>query len=95
VHSNNAYLEVLAGCGVIGAAALLWLMVVVARSIGALWRVATDARLPLVAAATAACAAIAVHGLVDSFVTFTPTYVAFAIAAGLLFSPSAQGETCA
>jgi hypothetical protein len=42
--------------------------------------------LPIVAASTAACLAIAAHAMVDSFLTFTPTYVAFAIAAGILFS---------
>jgi hypothetical protein len=52
--------------------------------------------MPIAAAAFAACAAIAVHALVDSFLTFTPTYVVFAIAAGLLFSApsSAEGESC-
>ena len=30
----------------------------------------------------AAMAAIAIHGLVDSFLTFTPTYVLFAIVLG-------------
>ena len=42
--------------------------------------------MPIAAASLAACAAIAAHALVDSFLTFTPTYVVFAIAAGLLFS---------
>jgi hypothetical protein len=41
--------------------------------------------MPLVAAATAACIAIAAHGVVDSFLTFTSTYVVFALAAGVLF----------
>ena len=35
-------------------------------------------------AAFAACVAIAAHGVVDSFLTFTSTYVVFAIAAGLI-----------
>jgi hypothetical protein len=42
-----------------------------------------------VAAATAACAAIAAHALVDSFLTFTPTYTAFALAAGILYGQGA------
>jgi hypothetical protein len=86
VHANNSYIEVLTGMGAIGTVALLWL---IARTVGAARRIllqATDASLPLVAASLAACVAIALHALVDSFLTFTPTYVAFAIAAGLLFS---------
>jgi O-antigen ligase len=86
VHANNSYIEVLVGMGALGVAALAWL----------LWRVAIATKdavlnadvavLPIVAAATAACVAIATHALVDSFLTFTPTYVASAIAAGLLFT---------
>jgi len=85
VHANNAYLEVLVGTGAIGLAALIWLAVATLRSVPALFS-ADPTVLPLVFAASAACVAIAAHGLVDSFLTFTPTYVAFAIAAGLLFS---------
>jgi hypothetical protein len=85
VHANNSYIEVLVGMGAAGAIALLWLMVAALRSVPRLLA-AGPATLPLVAAASAACLAIAAHALVDSFLTFTPTYVAFAIAAGLLFS---------
>ena len=41
--------------------------------------------MPLVAAATAACLTIAAHGVVDSFLTFTSTYVVFALAAGIQY----------
>jgi hypothetical protein len=86
VHANNTYIEVLVGMGVIGVIALAWLLIAAVRA-GA-WSVlgATDARLPIVAAAFAACVAIATHALVDSFLTFTPTYTVFAIAAGLLLA---------
>jgi hypothetical protein len=91
VHTNNTYLEVLTGMGVIGSAALCWLVVAAARSA---WSIAANAdgrAIPLVAAAFAACVAIAAHGMVDSFLTFTSTYVVFAIAAGLLYlHPNAQ-----
>jgi O-antigen ligase len=86
VHANNTYIEVMVGMGVIGMAALSWLIVAAARSTRHLLSTASDQALPLVAAATAAGLAIAAHALVDSFVTFTSTYVAFAIAAGLLYS---------
>ena len=84
VHANNTYLEVLVGMGVIGLAALVWLLFAGARSTLALIAVG-HRRLHrrFVAATTAACLAIAAHGVVDSFLTFTSTYVVFALAAGL------------
>ena len=85
VHANNTYLETLVGMGVAGALALAWLMFAALTSTRALVARAQRDAIPLVAATTAACLAIATHGLVDSFLAFTPTYVAFAIAAGLLF----------
>ena len=85
VHANNTYIEVLAGMGTLGALALVWLLVAAARSLKHVLPGA-GAALPLAAASAAACLAIGAHALVDSFVTFTPTYVAFAIAAGLLYS---------
>jgi hypothetical protein len=85
VHANNTYLEVLVGMGVIGAAAFLWLIVAACRSTLARLRAADLETMPLVAAATAACLTIAAHGVVDSFLTFTSTYVVFALAAGLLY----------
>jgi hypothetical protein len=85
VHANNTYLEVLVGVGAIGAAALLWLIAAACRSTIARIRAADIETMPLVAAATAACLTIAAHGVVDSFLTFTPTYVVFALAAGVLF----------
>ena len=83
VHANNTYLEILVGTGVAGFAALLWLLVAGGRSTVALIASSSNDSIALVAATTAACLAIAAHGLVDSFLTFTPTYVVFAIAAGL------------
>ena len=85
VHANNTYLEVLVGMGAIGAAALLWLIVAACGSTIARIREAAIDTMPLVAAATAACLTIAAHGVVDSFLTFTSTYVVFALAAGVLF----------
>jgi hypothetical protein len=85
VHANNSYIEVLVGMGIAGVLAMIWLAIAVLRSVRSLLA-AGDTTLPLVAAASAACLAIAAHALVDSFLTFTPTYAAFAIAAGLLFS---------
>lgn len=85
VHTNNTYLEVLAGMGALGLSALLWLAVSAARATLARIAAATADTIALVAASTAACLAIAAHGVVDVFVAFTPTYVMFALAAGVLF----------
>jgi hypothetical protein len=85
VHANNTYLEVLVGMGVAGAAALIWLIAAAVRSAAAVIARAAAGSMEFVAAATAACVAIAAHGVVDSFLTFTSTYVVFAIAAGLLY----------
>jgi hypothetical protein len=87
VHANNSYIEVLAGMGAIGVIALGWLLFAALRSGTRAVIDAGDARLPIVAASFAACVAIAMHALVDSFLTFTPTYTVFAVAAGLLFPP--------
>ena len=96
VHANNSYIEVLVGMGVLGLSATAWLIIAALRSGTRSLVDVSDARLPIVAASFAACAAIAVHALVDSFLTFTPTYAVFAIAAGMLFSArsSPAGEPC-
>jgi O-antigen ligase len=95
VHTNNSYVEVLVSMGAAGAIALGWLMVRAVSSARTIVARADAATLSLTAAALAACLAIAVHALVDSFLTFTPTYVVFAIAAGLLFRrPIASAQPC-
>jgi hypothetical protein len=85
VHTNNTYLEVLTGMGVIGFAALCWFMWAATQSSLAIAVNARGDSIPYVAGALTACVAIATHGLVDAFLTFTSTYVVFAIAAGLLY----------
>ncbi len=88
VHANNTYLEVLVGMGVVGLAALVWLIMAASRSAIGMVRTADAGSMPLIAAALAACLAIAAHAIVDSFLTFTSTYVVFALAAGVLFGRS-------
>jgi hypothetical protein len=90
LHSNNMYLEVLAGTGLAGAAAFLfagWRTLQAAGS--GLARALASAGGPgtplaLASGVLAAGAAIALHGLVDSFLSFTATYVLFAIALALV-----------
>jgi O-antigen ligase len=96
LNSHNMFLEVLAGGGVLGAAAfgwLLWRIVMVLRSaIGQ----RAGSWLPLAASgAVAASAAIAVHGIFDSFLSFTATYVLFAVTLGMATSCGALAGTAA
>src|SRR5438094_524711 len=76
IHSNNMYLEVLAGAGIAGALAFAWLLWSIARVTRS--AVANPASLAIAAAVLA----IAVHGAVDSFLSFAPTYVLFAMTLG-------------
>ena len=88
VHSNSMYLEWLTSAGLVGAFAFGWM----------LWRAGcvirqTRARLSpctasLYAGVSAAGVAVLVHGTLDSFLTFTPTYVAMALMLGLAAAPS-------
>ena len=91
VHANSTYLEVLAGMGAIGFAAAAWLGVAALRAARRRSAAIGPEARPMFGAAAAAVLVIAVHGLVDSFWTFTPTYAACAIAAGLLFGRSSCG----
>ena len=93
VHANNSYIEILVGMGAVGVIALAWLVIAALGSGRRVLIDVSDARLTIVAAAAAAGVAIAVHALVDSFLTFTPTYTIFAIAAGMLFSAQASAES--
>jgi hypothetical protein len=85
VHSNNMYLEMLVGGGVLGGLAFLW---VCWRAVGqgrTAIRTAVDPGMAMaVAGVTAAGVAIALHGLVDSFLSFTGTYILIATTLGLL-----------
>jgi O-antigen ligase len=96
LHSNNMYMEILAGTGLLGAAAFAVVCWRVARNgwtALAPWRRGSptvddrpaDAAV-LTAGVVAGAIAIALHGLVDSFLSFTATYVLFAIALGLVVS---------
>jgi O-antigen ligase/polysaccharide polymerase Wzy-like membrane protein len=90
-HSNNMYVEMLAGGGLIAGAAFAWL----------LWRaggaVASLARTPAGGAAAigivAAALAIAVHATVDSFLSFAPTYVLFSLTLGCATACARNVET--
>jgi hypothetical protein len=86
------YTEWLAGGGAIGASLFGWMVV----RTGRLMRT-TRAWLPepsgsLYMGVAAAGVALLVHGVLDSFLTFTPTYMATALLLGLAASPAAWPE---
>jgi O-antigen ligase len=82
-HTNSMYIEMFVGGGIVGGLAFLWLMWSAARlSAGAVRRYA-DARLMPALGVAAAIAAVLVHGVVDSFFSFTPAYVVIAFTLGL------------
>lgn len=84
VHSNNMYVEMLVGGGLLAGLAFAWLCWRGAGIFAAAVRDAMEPALALPAAGLAAAGtAVALHGLVDSFVGFTGTYVLFAITLGL------------
>jgi O-antigen ligase len=89
VTSNNMYLEVLAGTGPAGFAALVWLCWRVAGAIRAARGRMVDGARSIYDGVAAATVAIGIHGLLDSFLTLTPTYLAISIALGLAVAPSA------
>jgi O-antigen ligase len=84
-HSNNMYLEMLAGGGLLVAAAfgwLLWRSAACALEIVAMGRRASVASGAVALGLAAAILAIAVHASVDSFLSFAPTYVLFSLTLG-------------
>jgi len=92
VHSNSMYLEWLTGAGLVGLFVFSWM----------LWRAehvmrVTRGWLPhstssLYAGVAAAGVAVLAHGVLDSFLTFTPTYVAITLLLGLAAAPSTWSE---
>jgi O-antigen ligase len=79
-HSNNMYLEMLVGAGLLGALACGWLVWRIAALVAAGVHAATiDRRKAASIGVAAAVIAIGLHGLVDSFLSFTPTYVLIAL----------------
>jgi hypothetical protein len=75
VHTNNMYLELFVGAGVLGGALLLWLLWRAAIGMVRAWPVLGGPRPVAALGVAAALIAVLAHGLVDSFLTFTPTYI--------------------
>jgi hypothetical protein len=87
VHSNNMYLEVLTGGGVVATAAFLWFLWRVIGVARAAHRRLTGAAAAAYTGVAAAGTAFLCHGLLDSFLTFTPTAFAAAVVLGLAVAP--------
>ena len=81
-HSNNMYLEMLVGGGVIAFAAFTWLLWRASGCVAQGLRLAADRGNAVAAGVAAAATAIALHATVDSFVSFAPTYVLFSLTLG-------------
>jgi len=86
LHANNLYLETLASLGLAGVAALLLIIVGLARAARAgvgVHGAASVAGLLIVGVATG-LGAYLVHGFFDYFLEFTPTYALFWMLAGIV-----------
>ncbi len=84
IHSNNLYLETLVNLGILG---LLGLAAVFASLVSVLWRlwrrpVRVEVRL-LALGLGASIASFFLHGFVDYFLEFTPTYALFWLLTGM------------
>jgi O-antigen ligase len=83
MHSNNMYIEMLAGAGLVGGVAFLWLISRAARMFAAGVSTLSRGGDPVATGIAAAGIAIGLHALVDSFLAFAPIYVLFATTLGL------------
>jgi hypothetical protein len=93
-HSNNMYLEILAGGGLLAASAFVWFLCDAAALFARAARGGVGLRpTPLGIAVAAAGLAIAVHGAVDSFLSFAPTYILFALTLGYAAALARGTET--
>jgi hypothetical protein len=84
IHSNNLFVEILVTLGAVGIVAFTTLTIALAAAWRRGWRSAdTDGRL-LIVGFGLALATFYVHGLLDYFLEFTPTYALFWMLAGVL-----------
>jgi len=87
VQANNLYLEVLADVGLLGLAAFLWVVGAPLRRVRLLL---TRGDTAIVLGLTVAVGAFLVHGLLDSFLAFTPTALLLWMLLGMLLAQKPQ-----
>jgi hypothetical protein len=93
MHSNNMYIEILVGSGLVGGLAFGWLLWSTARRLASRVReAATDRSLIADVGVALAVVAIGVHGAVDSFLGFTPTYTLIGLTLGLAMRSGSYPE---
>ena len=93
MHANSLYFETLADLGVVG---LLALLTLVAALAGAARRAIVEPASRILALGVAAgLATYLVHGFLDYFLEFTPTYALFWLLAGMMVAMDASPETAA
>jgi O-antigen ligase len=90
VQANNLYLEMLADVGLLGLAAFLWVIGTPLRCAMRLLSVRGEAMTVVVLGVTAGVAAFLVHGLLDSFLAFTPTALLLWMLLGMLLAQKPQ-----
>jgi len=93
ILANNLYLETLSGSGILGLASFLWLLWQFGRTLAA--KVAAAASPSGWSASyfgVAYLAAFALHGLVDYFLKFTPTYLLFWLLLGILCARGRESQ---
>jgi hypothetical protein len=105
IHANSLYFETLADMGLVGTLALGWMMLTIGRVAWRAWRTPSSAGVSGAGAsgagvsgagASGAAWAVAVgtffvHGLLDWFFEFTPTYGLFWLLLALLATTTATG----
>ena len=91
MHSNDLYFEMLVGGGAIGGLAFAWLLWSAVRCFRRAVR-ADAAGESVVPGIAAAGLVILLHGTVDTFLGFTPTYILIALTVGLGAACSAAAE---
>ena len=90
LHANNLYVETLTNLGAAGLLALAALMLALGRAVRRAARVAETRVLAL--GAGGALAAYAVHGTLDYFLEFTPTYGLMWLVAGMTVALDRPGN---
>jgi O-antigen ligase len=86
VQANNVYLELLADLGALGLGAFLWVLASPASDIARSYRkTSRDERIVLIGVLLSATGFL-VHGLLDSFLTFTPIVALLWLMLGVLLA---------